>query len=196
MKGEPVRHFFSDRKNAKVIGFCWGLAEGIFFFLVPDVYISFATLFSKRTGLLAWIYSILGSLVSVAVVYILVSYAQASYISFLAYVPGISTGLISHAEQLIATRGLPYTPLLVLGGIPLKVYTTTALSAGISFSSVLVWALFARVVRIGPTFLLFILIRSIFRKHIDAHPLGWTIVLGLSWVVFYTWYFIAIGRTY
>ena len=67
MNGERLRRFAGDDGLARRAGFWWGFAEGLFFFIVPDVYISFAALFSLRTASLSWLTSIAGSTVAVGV---------------------------------------------------------------------------------------------------------------------------------
>ena len=46
MRAERIRRIAADERVARHAGFWWGLAEGVVFFIVPDVYISVAALFS------------------------------------------------------------------------------------------------------------------------------------------------------
>jgi hypothetical protein len=119
-------------------GFWWGCAEGVFFFIVPDVYISFATLFSLRAGATAWAWSIGGSVTAVCVIYLL-SAGLVDYVAFLESVPGISSALIADVRGRLATAGLPVTPWLVLEGVPLKVYGGLGFGLGMSLGQVLTW---------------------------------------------------------
>ena len=73
----------------------------------------------------------------------------------------------------LTADGLPYTPLLILGGVPLKVYAALALMLGTSLGSVLVWTVFARVARIAPVVGFVVLVRWLFRGHVDRHPRLW-----------------------
>ena len=61
MSPERVQRLVRDERVARHGGFWWGFAEGLFFFIVPDVYISLAALFSVRAGAVAWLFSIAGS---------------------------------------------------------------------------------------------------------------------------------------
>ena len=58
MLAERIPQLARNERVAGWTGFLWGFAEGLFFFIVPDVYVTFATLFSIRAGATAWIASI------------------------------------------------------------------------------------------------------------------------------------------
>jgi len=191
MQAERIRRLARDERLARHAGFWWGLAEGTFFFIVPDVYISFAAIFSLRVGAVAWLFSIAGSAVAIAVIYILTTMPGLDYLGFLESIPGISGPLIERVGTELAAEGLPYTPFLVLGGVPLKVYGALAFSHGLSLGSVLIWTVFARIVRIAPIFAVASGVRLLFHPRIDAHATAWCALLGLFWLAFYVFYFAA-----
>lgn len=192
--GIRIRRLAGDVRLARQVAFWWGLAEGVVFFIVPDVYISLATLFSPRAGLVAWLASIAGSLAAILVIRLLIALPGLHYVEFLDWVPGISAAMIQRVADGLASVGLPYTPLLVLGGVPLKVYGGLALSLGLPLGTVLGWTVFARVMRIAPTFLLVAAVRALFRRRIDAHAAAWCAALAVWWAGFYVFYFIRMGR--
>ena len=115
MCAEGIQSVARDERLARHTGFWWGLTEGLFFFIVPDVYVSFASLFALRAGALAWLFSIAGSIAAVSVIYLLTAIMGLDYVRFLVWIPGISDGLIERVGQNLATGGLPYTPFLVGG---------------------------------------------------------------------------------
>jgi hypothetical protein len=115
------------------------------------------------------------------------------YLALLAAIPGISGGLIQGAAEGIRAAGLPYTPFLVLGGVPLKVYVALAFEHGLPLVAVLLWTVFARVVRIAPTVLILAAVRRLFGRRIDQHPAGWVTALMLFWAGFYAFYFERMG---
>lgn len=194
MPAERIQRLARDERLARLAGFWWGFAEGTFFFIVPDVYISFATLFSLRAGAVAWLSSIAGSTVGVAVIYLLIVTLDLDYLSFLESIPGISGALTQRVGGRLAAEGLPYTPFLVLGGVPLKLYGALAFSLGLSLGSVLLWTVFARVVRIAPTFAGVAAMRLLFRRPIDASATVWCALLGGCWFIFYIFYFLRMSR--
>ena len=69
MQADRLQRTARLERVARHAGFWWGLVEGLVFFIIPDVYISFATLFSLRAGAVAWLFSILGSLVAVGIIF-------------------------------------------------------------------------------------------------------------------------------
>lgn len=189
-----LQRYAKNERLAGHVGFWWGLAEGFFFFIVPDVYITFATLFAPRAGAVAWVASIAGSLAGVVVVWGLTHGLGVDYLAFLTHLPGISGRLVDHVGRSIADHGLPYTPFLALAGVPLKVYSGQAFSLGSSLGEVLLWTVFARLVRIAPSFIAVGLLRLPFRRRIEARPVAWVAALGLFWVVFYVFYFWRMSR--
>jgi hypothetical protein len=190
MQPERIQRLARDERLAWHAGFWWGLAEGLFFFIIPDVYISFATLFAPRAGAIAWLFSIFGSLMAVCVIYLLVVTLRLDFLAFLEWVPGIPDSMVTRVGERLAAGGLPYAPLLALGGVPLKVYGASAFSLGLSLGSVLVWTVFARIVRIAPTFVVAAGIRMLLGRRIDARPATWVAGLVLFWVAFYLFYFV------
>lgn len=193
MRGERIQAIARDERFARRAGFAWGLAEGVFFFIVPDVYVSFAALYSLRAGAMAWAASIVGSLAAVCVIYLLAGVLALDYRSFLDNIPGISAGMLAAVDRTLHA-GLPYDLWLITGGIPLKVYAGVALSQGAGLAALLIWTVFARVVRIAPTYALVTAVRLVFRRPIDARPRFWFAVLVVVWLVFYVFYFAAMGR--
>jgi hypothetical protein len=191
MLAQRIQSAARNERVARQAGFWWGLAEGLAFFIVPDVYISFATVFALRAGVIAWMFSVLGSLIAVCLVWVLVTIIGmgGGYISFLEMLPGISRDLVETNTVRLAADGLPYTPLLILGGIPLKVYAAIAFMIGTPLGGVLVWTLFARFVRIAPVFALVALVRFAMRSHVDTHPRFWITLHVIAWVLFYAFYF-------
>jgi hypothetical protein len=190
--GEQIQRFARNERVSGWTGFLWGFAEGLFFFIVPDVFVTFVSLCSIRAGATAWIASIAGSLVAVTLIHLLTA-AGVVYVGFLAIVPGISWTMLERTRMLIGATGLPYTPLLIAGGVPLKVYAGLASSLGVSLGALLIWTVFARIVRIAPVFALAALARGLFARHIDLHAVRWVVVLGAGWVAFYAFYFIRMG---
>lgn len=174
--------------------FIWGLAEGLFFFLVPDIYVLLIALFFPLKGLKAWGYSILGSLCSVLIIALFVMFYSPTYLSsLLVYIPGISSELISTVSETINSQGLPYSPLLVLGGIPLKVYVLSAFSQGYSLVYILMWAFVARILRIAPGFFVVMGVHVLLKKSLFKHIPIYLSLYMVFWIIFYIFYFSRMG---
>lgn len=193
-----LNHFATKTTSGKsipIVGFSWGLIEGLFFFIVPDVYILFVTLFSGgKNGLKSWTYSIMGSIVSVIIfAVVIIVYSPSFILNTLTQIPGISHELNNQALMDIEKSGLPYTPFLVLSGIPLKVYTLTSFMVGHSLFAVLVWTIFAQIVRIAPGYFIALLLRKFAGKSIDRNPLSRITIYVVLWIIFYIFYFNKLG---
>lgn len=194
MHADRIQRLAADERRARSVGFGWGFAEGLVFFIVPDVYISFATLFSLRAGAVAWAASIAGSAAAIPVIYVLSVALGLDYVMFLESIPGISPRLIERVAGRLAADGLPYTPLLVLGGIPLKVYAGIAFSLGMPLATVVLWTVFARIVRIAPTYALVAAVQLACRRRILSHPTAWCVLHAGCWVAFYVFYFVQMSH--
>jgi len=191
---EPVARFARSGRAAALCGLAWGFAEGLFFFVVPDVYISYATLFSLRAGALAWLGSIAGSLVAVLAIAAILGPLHLDYLGFLGAVPGISPALLDGVARGLREGGLPYSPLVFLRGVPLKVYAAEAFSAGTPLAGVLAWTVVARLIRIAPTFAVAAVSRRVLGRRIESRPAAWCGVLVAFWGIFYLFYFAAMSR--
>jgi hypothetical protein len=189
---EAIPRIPHNERLAGHIGFWWGLAEGLFFFVVPDVYISLATLLSLRAGAIAWAFSILGSLVAVCTIYLLMA-SSADYLAFLTTIPAISETLIARVRAHLSADGLPYDLLLARGGVPLKVYAGSAFAVGMELGQVMLWTVFARTVRIAPTYLVAAGLRVLWGRRIDQRPATWIAAWAVFWLVFYLLYFARMG---
>ena len=194
MIGARIQQRARDERLARRAGFWWGFAEGVVFVIVPDVYVSFAALFSWRTGLVAWGASIVGSLTGVLTIYVLVVGLGFDYIRFLDAIPGIPSSMLFGVGAQLGANGLPYTPLLITGGVPLKVYAGTAFFLGVGLLPVLTWTVFAHIVRLAPVYALAATARLLFRRAIDARPALWSAILVAVWIVFYIFYFVRMSR--
>ncbi len=180
----PVR----SKRAAALIGFWWGFAEGIAFFIVPDVYIYFLVLFEPRRSIRAWLFAILGGLTAVTFSYIIYTYTSFPIAGFLAHIPGIHKNLITQTVSQVS-HGLPYNILLPNGIIPpLKVYAFAAFSAHLPLLSVLLWTVFNRIVRVAPGVLLAALIKFIFRSSFQRYPDRWLVLYAFAWTAFYILY--------
>ncbi|KEF43266.1 MAG: hypothetical protein ER33_00545 [Cyanobium sp. CACIAM 14] len=175
------------------IAFGWGLAEGTLFFIVPDVFLTLLALGPLGPLLLAWAGSILGSLAAVLLLFRWMAADPGAVLNLIEALPGISPEMIASVTAAMAHHGLPWSPLLVTGGIPLKVYAVAAAGLQLPLASVLPWTLFARVVRIGPVLLLALAVKRLAGQSVRRHPRRWFWGVILAWTGFYMIYFQRMG---
>lgn len=175
------------------IGFLWGLAEGTFFFIVPDVFLTLLVPWSLRAALLAWAGSILGSLLAVLLLFRGMGLDAGGLVGLITALPAISPALVGAVSGALALHGLPWTLGLVAGGIPLKVYAVAAAGQGVPLATMLPWTLFARVVRIAPVLLLALAAARLAGDVPRRHPRRWCGGVLLAWAAFYAFYFQRMG---
>ena len=180
---------FSSSRYSYVGGFLWGLCEGTFFFVVPDVLTTLAGLFRLRSGLIIMAASIVGSLLSAVVVYLLVaSLGESTTVNFIDSIPFISSPMISDVSGQMA-KSVPVALLRApLQGYPYKIYSVEAAIQGVSLWPYLLWSVLARLGRLLPTTLYAGLLGIIFRKSVQRHTLISLGIYATIWVAIYAFY--------
>jgi hypothetical protein len=175
------------------IGFLWGLLEGTFFFIVPDVFLTLLVPWSVRAALLAWAASMLGSLLAVRLLFGWMALDPGGLVALITALPGISLAMVQSVADSMALDGLPWSLGLVAAGIPLKVYAVAAASVKVPLGTMLPWTLFARVVRIAPVLLLALAVKTLAGEDPRRHPHRWFWGVLLAWAGFYWFYFQRMG---
>lgn len=180
---------FSSSRYSYVGGFLWGLCEGIFFFIVPDVLTTLVGLFRLRSGLIVMTASIVGSLLSAVVIYLLVaSLGESTTVDFIDSVPFISSPMISDVSGQM-TKSVPTALLRApLQGYPYKIYSVEAAIQGVSLWPYLLWSVLARLERLLPTTLYAGLLGIIFRKSVQRHTRISLGIFATIWVAMYAFY--------
>jgi hypothetical protein len=161
----------------------WGLAEATFFFLVPDVYLTFVALRSLRAGLKAAAAASAGALIGGSLLYFWGLCSPQLALRFLSHVPGIHDPLIARVGTELEARGLVAMLQGPLQGTPYKIY---AVQWGIlhgSWGSFLLVSVPARAGR----FLLSVLVPFALRRFVRP----W--ILACAWTAFYIYYFWTFG---
>ena len=180
---------FSSSRYSYVGGFLWGLFEGIFFFIIPDVLTTLAGLFRLRSGLIVMAASIVGSLLSAVVMYLLVaSLGESSMRNFIDSVPFISSQMISDVSGQLA-ESVPAALLRApVQGYPYKIYSVEAAIQGVYLWLYLLWSVLARLERLLPTTLYAGLLGIIFRKSVQRYTRISLGIYATIWVAMYAFY--------
>jgi membrane protein YqaA with SNARE-associated domain len=180
---------FSSSRYAYIGGFLWGLFEGTFFFIVPDVLTTLTGMFRLRSGLIVMAASIVGSFLGAVVMYLLVaSLGDSTMVNFIDSVPEVSGQMISDVSRQLAESGPAALLNAPLQGYPYKIYSVEAAIQSISLWQFLLWSVPSRLGRLLPTTLWIGLLGIIFRKSVQRHT--W-IALGIYvtiWVSIYAFY--------
>lgn len=180
-----------------LVAFGWGVAEGSFFFIVPDVWLSRVALHNPRRAVTTSCTAVAGALVGG-----LATYAWARKTppvrsrEVLRRLPAVSGAMIDRCERQVARSGNRAMLLGPLRGVPYKLYARAAGLWRTSLVGFVAWTPAAR----WPRFLLVVGLtvalrrvaqRWISRPTLDrvapvAHAVGWT--------GFYAWFLATVGR--
>lgn len=186
---DSILHFSKTKLNW-LIAFIWGLAEGLFFFIVPDVYIAFVSLFNPRGGIFAALSSVAGSLISAVIVFSLFSTLGESLSAVLLKIPGISPAMISHVSLDLSNKGLVSLIDAPLNGIPYKVYSVNAALENFSLNYYLLWSIPSRLERILPVTLVAAVLGTLFKRSLCKRTKFWLVGYTLFWLTIYTLYYL------
>ena len=110
----------------KLTALIWGFAEATFFFIVPDVLLTFVSLKCRRqaTRLCFWVLG--GALTGGVIMFTWGAMQRESAEHFIAHVPAISRQLIQEVGQQVETSGSMATFNGPIAGNPYKVYAVHA----------------------------------------------------------------------
>jgi len=196
---------------ALVLGAVWGFLEGTWFFLVPDVLLSFVAIRSLRRAFEAAAGVVLGALVAACVLYGLLSLdrgtASAIQIErFWSALPGFRAGMMARASGYLESQGARGLLLGPGSGLPYRVFVLEAYRLGIPLSGILFWTPLARLERIVLAPIIVATTRAALRRiagawlpTCDARRCDRLLVILVSsyWVGLYGWYwFVFLPRTY
>jgi len=133
----------------KWLAFGWGLAEAVFFFIVPDVLTSRLVLRDARRGFMACLFGTAGALIGGAVLFQL-GRAGVPLLAAMDHIPGISDGAIEKARLGLEKSGLLALFTGALGGLPYKLFAAQAVAVtGSGVGAFLLVTAFARLARFG-----------------------------------------------
>ena len=171
----------------KLTALTWGLAEATFFFIVPDVLLTFVSLEHRRKATRLCFWALGGALAGGVIMFTWGARQKDSAEHFLEYVPAISQQLIEEVNHEVETRGAMATFAGPLTGKPYKVYAVQAGAAGMNLPMFLLISIPARLLR----FLLAAWVSSaIFNGMFQTTgPRKRIFLLFFAWMAFYSWFF-------
>lgn len=171
-----------------IAAFVWGFSEATFFFIIPDVLLSYYAL--RTNGLkkifLLNIICIAGAALGGGVIFIMSSIDHSAVIDFMLAVPAIHTYMLQHVESEMAAG--TFTALVTgpLFGVPYKLFAAFAPL----YTNIFIFILFsipARFIRfIIISLLAYMLSHKIFKGlSVKVKTLIWLLV----WIIVYVIYF-------
>ncbi len=175
----------------KAIAALWGFAEATLFFIVPDLWLSFAGRHRLQSGLIACLFSLGGALLGGIGLYFWGQYDLNTAQNILAKVPAIGTAMIESVALALHEQGVLALFLGPLSGTPYKLYAIEAATAGVSFWAFMLVSIPARLIRFVCVVLLSHYgLRLLYRLGYSGSRTG---LLLLCWSGFYLFYFSQMG---
>jgi len=170
-----------------VAAFVWGVAEGSFFFIVPDLIISLAALYAPRKALHHLLAVVAGSLVAGAALYLWAAVAPESALNAVRQIPFIPAGMFHSVSADIAALGPWALCKGPLSGIPYKVYAV--LSPGsIPLTLFLLVSIPARLERLLVSWAIFSVAGLALKRPLLRHAALGPVLHGLYWSIIYALY--------
>lgn len=170
-----------------IAAFVWGLAEGTFFFVVPDVLLTLTALFRFKAAIRQTGAAVVGALVAGAVLFAWAARAPSAARATVLAVPFVHPAMRDKVDADYAEAGAAGLLRGPLSGIPYKLYAVEA-PGRVGPAAFLVVSIAARLERLASGVLLFGAAGWLLRRRIAAHPRGALLGHGLYWVALYAFY--------
>lgn len=173
------------------IAFAWGLAEATFFFLVPDVFLSWLALDRAKPALAACGFALAGALLGGS---FMLAWGHAdpdTVRSALDRVPAIGPSMIAEVGEELAEHGSAALYIGPTQGVPYKIYAVEWGARGGSPVVFLLQSIPARGLRFAfAVMVAFFIQRFAMKKSTLARK---RTVHAVIWASFYAWYFWVMG---
>jgi hypothetical protein len=178
---------------ALLVGFIWGFSEGIWFFIIPDIALSFFAIYGWKKALASTFGTILGAMLAATLLFLLFSMfpsMQTKIISLWQSLPGFYPKMLSVASTHLHEqqgRGLVLGPN---SGIPYRFYILEAFKQGITLSDLMLWTPLARIERIAIAPIAVLILKFLLKKKFSEKWVNrfLVIVLVFYWIGIYIWY--------
>ena len=172
------------------IALAWGFAEATFFFVVPDVWLSFLAIESFTAGIAGSLAALAGALHGGAIFWLWGRNNEVSAKAFLSKVPAIGPELVAKVADQLVTRGITAVLSGPLQGIPYKIYAVESGARNRSLAAFLLISIPARYIR----FFFAVAAFALAGKYLLPFGLqGKRIAVAVFWIVFYGLYFRKFG---
>ena len=184
---------WASGRAALWLAFAWGVAEAMFFFIVPDVLLSLIACRALRPAIKASVAALAGALLGGAAMWGIAMIAPGAARAFLDHIPAISPDLIARVVGQIDERGLVAILIGPLKGIPYKIYAVEWGARGGSLAGFLLVSIPARYARF---FLASVVAPGIARglEPLTQHRARVEFaILAAIWIAFYAFYFSRFG---
>ena len=173
------------------IAFLWGIAEGSFFFIVPDVIITMAALFSPRKSWRHVTAVLAGSLIAGSALFFWGTYNPEKSLNAVMQVPFVRQEMQTKVKKEYSQHGAFALCLGPASGIPYKLYSVLAPSYT-TFAKFIIFSIPARLERFIITWTLFATLGSLLRYYNKFTEKSSLIIFTVYWFSVYIYYWIII----
>ncbi len=172
----------------------WGFSEATFFFLIPDIYLTYLAISKPTKAIKACFITAIGASLGGSLMYVWGNIDAHQALQLLTWIPAIYPKLI---QMVIETT--KSNPLMALGiapfkGIPYKIYAVILGQIKISFFQFIVISFFARLFRFLLITTLGIGITLYLKKHYPVKRIQLFHIF--TWVSIYGLYFLLMKQSY
>lgn len=174
-----------------LVAFLWGVAEGSFFFIVPDVIITAAALFSPRRSWKHVAAVLAGSLVAGAALFFWSVSSPERSLDAVTSVPFVRREMAVKVEGDFQRYGAFALCVGPTSGIPYKVYAVLAHSYT-TFPEFIVVSIPARLERFIITWMLFACLGALLRYYNKFTEKSSLMIFAVYWMAVYVYYWIVI----
>jgi hypothetical protein len=165
----------------------WGLAEATFFFIVPDVLLSWIALRNFKQAMWACAWALLGALLGGALIWyaglVNADPLRALFVS----IPAIDEGMLSTVRDQLQDSGLVALFIGPLVGTPYKLYALEAAQLGYGLFIFLLISVPARLLRFVIVTIVSAGASKALGRFVGIRTLQ-VLHVGV-WIAFYSWYF-------
>ena len=179
-----------------LIAFLWWLFESTFFFIIPDILVTFVVLFSFIKWFKVLILTIFWALVGGSIMYLFWKYNINLTLEFLNSIPYISNEMLEYAKNTLETKWLYWMVLWPSDGISYKIYATFAWNQNFNYIEFLIYTIPARLTRLLFSFIIIWLISNLINKYFKRYYLYFLSIFLLIWTFIYWFYFYTIVELY
>ena len=169
------------------ISFLWAFFEATFFFIIPDVWLSYNSIDSLKKGFQNVIFALIGALLGGTLMYILGSYNITSINSMLIKIPLIDATIINQVKESIQSDGLLAIFLGPLKGIPYKIYASYSGALTLNYLMFMLISIFARGIRFSISIIITNLLSKTLLKQVSL--INKRIIITILWLLIYIMYF-------
>lgn len=184
------------------IGFFWGFNEGLWFFIIPDIILSFAALKGWRPAIYTTLATVFGSMLAAVTIYLtLAHFPPETFTAIWSSLPGYYPKMLDTVNSHLTADGVKGLLNGPTSGIPYRFYALQAYAQNIGLLDLLIWTPLARLQRVVLAPIAVLIIKWLLdllakklpiqkRKYLKQESINkWLfVIISLYWVYIYIWY--------